>query len=488
VAAASGGKPAPFFLEVLSKHGFDGLPKPPTHFATNRITKVFQGIVNTYGIPRYGEANPALFTIITFPFLFGVMYGDVGHGFVLFLFGAWMLYNEKEFLKQPLSEMFEMAFKGRYMIFMMSIFAIYCGFIYNDFFSIGMNLFGSRWAFPHTNATTGQVEAVFLPPLNTDIYPLGIDPVWHISDNELLFFNSLKMKMSVILGITQMTFGLFLRVSNAVYFKSKQDLWLEAIPQVVFMLSLFGYMVLLILMKWSINWRAPGAGAPPSLIDTMINIALKPGIISDPIYAGQAGVQQVLLLIAFICVPIMLLGKPIMFKLSQKTPKKHTVLVSEEALASVGAGEDTTGSVKRVEGEGAHGSHGPEEHGHGFGEVFIHQAIETIEFVLGSVSNTASYLRLWALSLAHSQLATVFYERALVATVEMNSTMYVVIGYGAWALMTIAVLMMMDVLECFLHALRLHWVEFQNKFFKADGVKFIPFSFAELEAGAANDD
>ena len=125
-----------------------------------------------------------------------------------------------------------------------------------------------------------------------------------------------------------------------------------------------------------------------------------------------------------------------------------------------------------------------EEEEHSFGEIFIHQAIETIEFVLGMVSNTASYLRLWALSLAHSELATVFWEKAMLSTLSSNF-FATYIGFGIFAGVTFGVLLMMDVLECFLHALRLHWVEFQNKFFKADGVRFAPYSFKQIIKDAA---
>lgn len=115
-----------------------------------------------------------------------------------------------------------------------------------------------------------------------------------------------------------------------------------------------------------------------------------------------------------------------------------------------------------------------ENHGGSFGELFIHSMIETIEFVLGTVSNTASYLRLWALSLAHTELAVTFFTQIFIR-VKMLGT-----GYGAtiigsiifWTVFwtaTFAVLMCMDLLECFLHCIRLHWVEFQNKFYKGNG-------------------
>jgi V-type H+-transporting ATPase subunit a len=49
-----------------------------------------------------------------------------------------------------------------------------------------------------------------------------------------------------------------------------------------------------------------------------------------------------------------------------------------------------------------------------------------------------------------------------------------------WVSATLFVLMSMDAMECFLHTLRLHWVEFQNKFYKGQGYKFNPFNFQSV--------
>lgn len=120
------------------------------------------------------------------------------------------------------------------------------------------------------------------------------------------------------------------------------------------------------------------------------------------------------------------------------------------------------------------------DHPHSSSEIFIHQLIETIEYVLGCISNTASYLRLWALSLAHSQLAGVFFELVLWSGIKNENPIAIFIGFLIFGSATFAVLMCMDLMECFLHTLRLHWVEFQNKFYKGGGTLFQPLNFESV--------
>ncbi|KAH7686954.1 V-type H+-transporting ATPase subunit a protein [Dioscorea alata] len=433
---------------------------PPTFFRTNKFTTAFQEIVDAYGVAKYQEANPGVYTIVTFPFLFAVMFGDWGHGLCLLAATLLLIIREKKLSSQKLGDIMEMTFGGRYVIMMMSVFSIYTGLIYNEFFSVPFELFGpSAYACRDTSCRDATIEGLVKIRRT---YPFGVDPKWHGTRSELPFLNSLKMKMSILLGVAQMNLGIFLSYFNAKFFENNINIWYQFVPQLIFLNSLFGYLSLLIIVKWC-------TGSKADLYHVMIYMFLSPmdDLGENQLFPGQKTLQLVLLALALISVPWMLFPKPFLLK------KQHQERHQGQAYAMLQSTDDDL-----LQAEQDHGSHEHEEFE--FSEVFVHQLIHTIEFVLGAVSNTASYLRLWALSLAHSELSSVFYEKVLLLAWGFNNIAILIVGIIVFIFATVGVLLVMETLSAFLHALRLHWVEFQNKFYEGDGYKFSPFSFTML--------
>ena len=81
-----------------------------------------------------------------------------------------------------------------------------------------------------------------------------MDPVWMSSKQDITFYNSFKMKASVILGVAQMSLGILLKGANALHLNRKYDFLHEFVPQLLMLLSLFGFMDYLIIQKWTTDW------------------------------------------------------------------------------------------------------------------------------------------------------------------------------------------------------------------------------------------
>lgn len=471
-----------------------GKEVPPTYFRINKFTSVFQGIVESYGVAEYKEVNPAPFAVITFPFLFAVMFGDIGHGFLMAAFAAYVVMNEKRMVRRKLDEFMQTCYDGRYMLLLMGLFSIFTGFIYNEFFSVPLDLFGSRWKFTEASTMACGIDNCEVPeavknPLKP--YPLGFDPVWKGADNGLLFFNSYKMKLSIVLGVTQMVLGICMSYLNAKQFKQPVDVWYVFVPQMIFMNATFGYLVIIIILKWMINWDSDACRADPNCLapdlkTVLIGMFMAPGQLPEVgrLYFGQNEVQIFLLALAGIAVPWMLLPKPFILKAKHDAKKKDAYRVVDEGEAT----ELLSANDSTVAGAEGHDGGDDDDEEFDFANMFVNQMIHTIEFVLGAVSNTASYLRLWALSLAHAELSDVFLEKLLYMTIGTGNSILIVVGFFMWVALTIGVLMFMESLSAFLHALRLHWVEFQNKFYNlhGSGKKFVAFDYVALREAEEN--
>lgn len=487
--SSSCGSSIPSFMNVINT-----TENPPTFNRTNKFTRGFQNLIDAYGMASYREVNPALYTIITFPFLFAVMFGDVGHAFIMLLFGAYMCIFEKKLeAKRISSEVWQIFFGGRYIILLMGLFSIYTGFIYNDIFSLSMNIFGTNWVDAVDRITLEKVNKDEYMELNPSLdsetvpYPFGVDPIWQMSKNKIIFLNTFKMKLSIIFGVLHMIFGVSMGVVNYVHFKKKFSIFLEFLPQIIFLVALFGWMVVMMFIKFvrygsqGTDYRI-GSSCAPSILIMFINMML----FKEPtqhdncdlyIFEFQPTLQMILVVVGVLCIPVMLFGKPIYIILQRK--KKQNMQSNGDVNRGMEMQPESIEerAAKKQESDG---------HGHGddepISEVFIYQAIHTIEYVLSTVSHTASYLRLWALSLAHSQLSEVLWTMVMRqgSSTSFTGAPFLFVVFAFWAFLTIAILVMMEGLSAFLHTLRLHWVEFMSKFFIGLGYPFQPYSFKDI--------
>ncbi|XP_057615735.1 V-type proton ATPase 116 kDa subunit a 4-like [Chionomys nivalis] len=485
----SGSSMVPIMTEVETK------ADPPTFNRTNKFIAGFQNIVDAYGVGSYREINPAPYTIITFPFLFAVMFGDCGHGLVMLMAALWMVLNEKHLLAQKsTNEIWNTFFNGRYLILLMGIFSIYTGLIYNDCFSKSFNIFGSSWSVQpmFRNGTWNahvmeksqylQLDPAIPGVYSGNPYPFGIDPIWNVASNKLTFLNSYKMKMSVILGIIQMTFGVFLGLFNHIYFRRTHNIVLQFIPEMIFMLSLFGYLVFMIIFKWCRYDAHTSQKAPSILIHFISMFLFDYSDANAPLYGHQQEVQTFFVIIALVSVPWMLLIKPFLLRAKYQKSQLQSFRIHEDDIEG---GHSSASAQKKTA-----GTKGDHEEEFNFGDIFVHQAIHTIEYCLGCISNTASYLRLWALSLAHAELSKVLWTMVMNIGLRLRGwggLIGVFIIFAVFAVLTVAILLIMEGLSAFLHALRLHWVEFHNKFYEGAGSKFSPFSFKQVLEGAAEE-
>lgn len=432
----------------------------------NKFTAAYQGIVDAYAVCTYQEVNPTPFTIITFPFLFGVMFGDMGHGIVMTLAAAYMIWKEKQLAKCNFGEIFDLMFGGRYIIVLMGLFSIHCGFIYNDFLSKSLNFFGTSWITRVVDIPEGD-KTTALDPNNTEIfkspYFYGVDPIWQLADNKIMWSNSFKMKASVCFGIAQMIFGLLLKYKNCQYFQNRLNVVAEFIPEMIFLNSIFLYLVITIIAKW-IFWPIHDSACAPSLLINLINIFMMKDVVECTanvqgtptyLYPGQGMVQKFLILIAISAIPWLLIVKP--YVLYQRHKKRlvdgvweflwyrwaenprsvvQNLKTQPPLSRSTGnfggvrvnldvGGSDRTAIIDHDELDEADSQteityHGEEDtlkdgavESFNLQETCIYQIIHTVEFCLSAISHTASYLRLWALSLAHAQLSEVLWQMLL---------------------------------------------------------------------------
>jgi len=207
---------------VVNIGGEEKGDKPPTLMKNPPIAKPWEKLVAAYGLPNYHEIDPTIITVITFPIIFGLMFGDIGHGLILLIGGLlipkiWSKFNLK-------GEIWDYIYEGRNLIVMCGITAIIFGFLYGEFFGPT----NYHYALHHPVPTwysdlTGLPKALWFNPM----------------ENLMLFF-----KIAILVGVFHIPFGIILDIVSKLKAGEKR----EALAPASWLWFYFSFATLLILI------------------------------------------------------------------------------------------------------------------------------------------------------------------------------------------------------------------------------------------------
>ncbi len=136
---------------LVLKNQVEANADPPTFIHNNRFVKPFEEITRLYGLPHYEEVDPTPMIAVTFPLIFGLMFGDVGHGLVLLLGGLLLglLIKRQTAVKNIC-----------WIIAACGLGAIFAGLLFGEFF--GTQLFAPLWFNPFDNVYSFLIFSLFV--------------------------------------------------------------------------------------------------------------------------------------------------------------------------------------------------------------------------------------------------------------------------------------------------------------------------------------
>lgn len=203
---------------------------PPTRLKNPRLFKPFEMFVNMYGLPSYHEIDPTIFVGLTYAFIFGAMFGDVGQGLCLVVGGA-LLYKYK---KLALAAILSLA----------GIFSTIFGFLFGSFFGFE-DIIPALWLRPAQAMTSlpflGQLNTVFVVAIAFGMFLILVTMIFHIinairsKDTENIFFDQNALTGLIFYGSLVTVIFLFMTG--------------QKVPAAVILAIMFGVPLLLIMFK-----------------------------------------------------------------------------------------------------------------------------------------------------------------------------------------------------------------------------------------------